>query len=372
VTRPTFPTVPSAFDAHWQPRPDNSGMLNLKSCEMQHPDADRLLAELLAQLPPQAAWQYPRQRPLIARLAEADGVSEDQVLLAAGSDSAIGMIVDALAVPAGRLVLQEPSFDSWLYYAALRGVPATRCAGLRGFPPAVTTVPLLAALRDGPAAVASLTNPGNPAGLVLPAAEVAELARAARDRGHLLVVDECYAAYCGLTHVPLLAAHPNLIVIRSLSKSCALAGARISAVFGSPELIGYLRRFKTDATVSAPAVALALAALSRSAELRAIRSDVIAIRDDFTGRVLAEHPGWAALPSGANFVTFCTGVPGEGDRIAGFLAARGIRIRSLDGIGGLDGGLRFSMASRERMMSVADELRAAGEARRDAVSGARG
>jgi histidinol-phosphate aminotransferase len=352
-----FPAKPAAFAVDWRPRGDTRSLLNLKSCELQHPAADQLLTEVIAGLSARDIWQYPYQGELVRTLSRSAQVGAESVLLTAGSSSAIAMIVDALAEPAGRLLLQEPAFDVWLYHAALRGVSTVRCTGLTGTPPAVITHDFADALRTGPPSVAVITNPGNPAGIVLPAAHIAQLAELAAAHGHVLVVDECYGAFSGLTHVPLLGRLPNLIVVRSLSKGWALAGARLAVVYGSAELIGYLRRFASDAAVSAPAVALAHALAARAGELAAICADVAAIREEFTAAVLRDHLQWTALPSGTNFVTFSTGVPGTGTRIQSALMKNGIRIRGLDDVAGLAGCVRFSIAHRDQMQRVTDLLR---------------
>lgn len=352
-----FATKPSVFDARWQPRGDYRSLLNLKSCEMQHPAADRLVTTVLAGLSARDVREYPYHLDVMTRLAELDGVDVANVLLTAGSCSAIGLVVDGLAEPAGAILLQEPVFDSWRYYAALRGVPTRNCPGLAGMPPVVTVEALRAAMAESAPAVVALTNPGNPTGQLIPLDEFAELAELAADRGHVLVVDECYGAFVGITHVPLIARYPNLLVLRSLSKCWALAGARLAVVFGAEPTIDYLRRFRNDSTVSAPAVALASGLLGHVDEFREIWADVVAIRDEFADRVLADHPEWTALRPGGNFITFAIGQPGAGARIEGELRRRRIRIRGLDDVPGMAGCLRLSLADRERMASVADALR---------------
>ena len=352
-----FRLAATVRDVTARPRADHRGVRNLKTCELQHPESDRLVAGLLARLGPRDVRDYPYLGDLLVRLAELDGVTEDRVALTAGSSAAIGLVVDAIAVPAGRLVLQEPEFDAWPHHANLRGVPVVRCRGFTGHPPSVTTEPLAEVLRTGPPAVVALTNPGNPGGQAVPLAEVAALADLAAAGGHLLVVDECYGAFGGVNHVPLLDAHPNLLVLRSLSKIWALAGARLAAVFGHPDLIDHLRRFRADSTVSGTAAALALGLTARVTELRRVWADVARIRDEFAARVVADHPGWIALPSAANFVTVLAGPPGSGAAVARFLAGRRVRVRGLDDVPGLAGGFRVSIAQEETMREVADLLR---------------
>lgn len=351
-----FPTLASARDAHWTARPDTAGVLNLKSCEMQLPSATKLLAEVLAEVGPDIVSRYPYQQATISKFAAADEVDTESVMLAAGSYSAIALIVDALAVPARRLLVQEPVFEGWLHFAALRAVPITRCLGVRGRPIEVCTLALERAMRTSEPAVVALTNPGNPTGVLLPLDEVARLARVASGCGHLLVIDECYAAFNGTSHVPLIQEHPNLIVLRSLSKSFALAGGRLALIFGHPLQIDYLRRFAVDSSVAGPTLALAHRLLDRMDELKSIWREIACIRDAFSDLVIATRPDWTPLPSVANFVTFDTGRSGGGRHVEQYLAARHIRVRSVEDVPGFNGCVRFSLAAPDIMRRVADQL----------------
>jgi hypothetical protein len=232
VGTPPARRPPGAASVSWSTRPDTRHLLNLKSCELQSPAAESLLADALARLTPADLWRYPYQRDLVELLAEAYTVPPECVALSAGSNAAIGTVVDALAVPAGRLITQEPSFESWLHFAALRGVPVTRCPGVAGPVPSTTVEAFETALASGPPAVAAITNPGNPVGDLVPLETIRRLARAAGDNGHVLVIDDCYGAFAGTEHLSLLTEFPHVLVIRSLSKSWGLAGARLAAKLG--------------------------------------------------------------------------------------------------------------------------------------------
>jgi histidinol-phosphate aminotransferase len=263
-----------------------------------------------------------------------------------------------VAVPAGRLILQEPAFESWPYFAALRGVPVTLCPGVAGRVPRTTVDDFEAALATGPSAVAALTNPGNPLGDLIPLETVRRLARVAGEHGHVLVVDDCYGAFAGTEHLSLLADHSHVLVLRSLSKSWGMAGARLAAVFGDASLIGYLQRFAMDSSVSAPALAVATQLCGRLDELRSVWREVAEVRDWFVERMRTVRPDWTPVPSTTNFTMFLTAGPGGGDRAAAALAAHGIRVRSVEHMQGLRGGVRISMAGHDAMRRVLDVLAA--------------
>ncbi|MFJ9378729.1 aminotransferase class I/II-fold pyridoxal phosphate-dependent enzyme [Streptomyces sp. NPDC101455] len=356
MTTPTrdavpFPVDQAALTVGHSPRRRFPGV-NLKSCELQHPLADRLVAEALRTLGVHDVRHYPVLTGVRAQLGAQHGVPAERVLLTAGSDTAIGLLVDAFAAPAGRLILPEPSFEAWRHYAGLRAVPVTGPRQLRGSPAGLDGSELLDAVRSHPSSVVALTNPASPSGLLVPPEEVAELARVCDLYGHLLVIDECYGAYADVTHTPLLTHHPRLVVLRSYSKSHALAGARVAAVFASEEIIGHLARYRPDSAVSAPALALLSALLGRSAEFAEVWRDVRAIRSEFADAVERIRPGWRRLEPAGNSVTFHTGSVHEPPLVARTLLERGFRIRALTDVPALERCLRISLADRMTMARV--------------------
>ncbi|QNP71082.1 aminotransferase class I/II-fold pyridoxal phosphate-dependent enzyme [Streptomyces roseirectus] len=352
---PRFPLRASALAVAHPPRRRFAGV-NLKSCELQHPLADRLVAEALRAVGVVDTRSYPVLAEVRGKLGARYGVGVEGVLVTAGSDSAIGMLVDAFAVPAGRLIVPEPAFEAWEYYARLRGVPVTSVRQLRGQPPRLDNAELFDAVRAHPPSVVALTSPAGLSGLPVPAEEVGFLADVCERYGHLLVVDECYGAYAGVTHTPLLVDHPRLVVVRSHSKSHALAGARIAAVFAGEDIAGHLAAYRPDSTVSGPALALLSELLERTAEFAEVWDDVRAIRDEFADAVEEVRPGWRRLPPGGNFVTFHTGSRDEPARAERALLDAGFRTRALTGVPGLGECLRISLADRPVMRRVVDVL----------------
>lgn len=346
---------PGAQDVTWSQRPDTRGMLNLKSGELRLASAERLLAEALSTLTPQALLSYPYQGELLAKLASLWSVPEESMALTAGSTSAIAALVEAYAVPAGRLVLQEPAFPAWRDQAVLSGVSVVSCPGVTGTPPRVTLTALTQAM-EGPPAVVVLTNPGNPLGELLPREEVAALARRAQERGHLLVVDECYGEFARADHLSLLADHPHLVVVRSLSKVWAMAGARLAVVFAHPDVTAYLQKFFLSAPVSGTALAVAQALADQPTRLAAIWAELAEIRTWFVAELARRCPAWTCLPSVTNFVTVDTGEAGGGAEVARRLADHGVRVRALDDLEGFDGCWRIAMTDRPDLERVLDLL----------------
>ncbi|WP_069869603.1 aminotransferase class I/II-fold pyridoxal phosphate-dependent enzyme [Streptomyces malaysiensis] len=349
-----FPLGTETLGVSRQPRERRPGTLNLKSCELQHPWSDRLVGDELAALTLRDTIAYPFQDRVLDTLCAYHGLESTNILLTAGSDNGIGLVVDALVRPVGRLLLQEPAFEAWRHYAALRRVRVTGVPGVIGTPPVADPNPLLDALRDAPGpSVAAVTNPGSPSGLLFSPSTMRRFAETARALGHLLVIDEAYGDFVHVSHAPLVAEFPNVVVVHSYSKAFALAGLRISALLGHPDLCEHIGRFRSENAVGAPGVALLERLAPQRERWREIWRDVRAIRRDFVDRILAAHPEWRVLQPGANFATFWSPDPATADAARDHLAAHHVRIRSLSGVPGLGGCFRVSLAGRPQMRRVA-------------------
>src|SRR5436190_2057945 len=83
----------------------------------------------------------------------------------------------------------------------------------------------------------------------------------------VVVVDEAYVDFApaGSTALPLLASHPNVMVLRTFSKSFSLAGMRIGLAFGHPDLIAEIAKVKDSYNLSRVAIAAGTAALGEVA-----------------------------------------------------------------------------------------------------------
>ena len=78
-----------------------------------------------------------------------------------------------------------------------------------------------------------------------------------------VVVDEAYAEFAGRSVLPLRDRYPRLVVVRTLSKAHALAGARVGFAVARPETLAPIVSFRAPASVSTVSAALATAALRR-------------------------------------------------------------------------------------------------------------
>ncbi|MFH9657074.1 aminotransferase class I/II-fold pyridoxal phosphate-dependent enzyme [Streptomyces sp. NPDC017248] len=352
-----FPTTPAMRTLRPRRRDHVPGQLNLKSCELLHPAVERWYADQLGRLGPATVVQYPLTGPARDAVAAHFGQDPARALLTPGSDHAIHLVAEALAAPAGRLVVARPHFDSWSTCAVrfgfrLDGVDMPHRAPM-------DVDPLIERLRSGPPAVLVITQPDSITGQSYTRAQLTRAVAAAHRHGSVLVVDTCYLAYArdGESTVRELPAWDNAVRINSFSKSHGLAGARIGAVLAPEPIIDYLARWSPDGMLSHLSLALLERALAEPEVFRSARAEVRTARAELARAVEETLPGWSARPTQANFVAFDAG-PDDAERAYAALLEGGIRTRLLRDVPGFSGGLRIATPSRSAVRRVTDVLAA--------------
>jgi len=222
--------------------------LRLDKNERCLPYPARVVRAMLAGLPPESLTAYPDLLPLYEKLAKHHGVGVDNLAITAGSELAIRYLFEAYLERGDEVVLLDPSFAMFEVYAALCG--ARPAAVAFGRQMCVTPEQILRRIGRRTRIVA-LANPNNPTGTVLSEEGLLAIVRRAAAVGALVLVDEAYFEFYGrsmLGHVPRL---ENLVVTRTFSKACGLAGIRLGYAVGHQAVIATLNKLQPIDHVSA-------------------------------------------------------------------------------------------------------------------------
>ena len=266
---------------------------------------------------------------LTAALAARHGVPPQGVALGTGSVAVLGHLLQAYCGPGDEVVMAWRSFEAYPIAVQVAGATAIR-------------VPLTSDARhDLPAMAAAVTDrtralvvcsPNNPTGPVVRHAEMVELLRVVPPRV-VVVLDEAYVDYVRIEVADggaLMAAHPNLVVLRTFSKAAGLAALRVGYAIGDPEVIAPVRAVATPFGVSTLAQVAALAALEPTVqvELRTRVEATVAER----ARVVAglAGQGWQVPDAQGNFVWLPTV---RATALAADAAAHGVLVRPFEGEG---------------------------------------
>jgi histidinol-phosphate aminotransferase len=260
----------------------------------------------------------PNSDRLRAGVAAYHGVAFGQVFVGNGSDEVLAHAFMALLKHEQPILFPDISYSFYpvycgLYEIAHRTIPLTEQFEIRVDDYFVPNGGII------------FPNPNAPTGRLLARAEIERLLAGNPDS--VVVVDEAYIDFGGESAVPLVARHPQLLVIRTLSKSHALAGLRVGYAIGQPHLIEALVRVK-DSFNSYPldrfAQAGALASIEDHAYFESICAKVVATRTRLVAAMQAL--GFDVLPSAANFI-FARHPAHEGAALAAALRERNIIVR---------------------------------------------
>jgi histidinol-phosphate aminotransferase len=196
-------------------------------------------------------------------------------------------------------------------------------------------------------------NPNNPTGTVVGRAAVdLFLERVPRDL--LVVFDEAYREFVTAPDFPdgveLLAAHENVLVLRTFSKAYGLAALRVGYAIGRPDVIDALRKVRVPFGVNALAQAAALASLAAEGQMRARVDSVIAERERLSAAIA--ELGLPVVASEANFLWL--DLPAEALALGGFSERKGVVVRSF-----ADVGVRVTIGTAEENDRLLAVLRAA-------------
>ena len=260
----------------------------------------------------------PQSTALRAALATYHDVKPEQVFVGNGSDEVLAHAFAALLKHDAPLLFPDVTYSFYPVYCRLFGI--THAA-----------VPLDAAMRirvadyRRPAGAVILANPNAPTGIALSRAEIAALLADHPDVP--VVIDEAYVDFGAETAIPLVADHPNLLVVHTMSKSRALAGLRVGYAIGDADLIEGLTRVKDSFNsypLGRPAQAGAIASLEDDAYFQESRARVIAGRERLSRGL--DRLGFEVLPSAANFV-FARHPAADGAALAAALRQQAVIVR---------------------------------------------
>jgi histidinol-phosphate aminotransferase len=263
--------------------------------------------------------RYPDPAPATRTVAARHGRDSDEVLLTAGGAEAFVLLARALRPR--HAVCVHPSFTE--PEAALRAAGHT-VEQLRLDPPYVLDPGRIPDDAD----LVVVGNPTNPTGVVHE--RLAELCRP----GRVTVVDEAFMdAVPGEPHTLAGERLPGLVVVRSLTKTWALAGLRVGYLLAEPDVVERLRAVQPLWSVSTPALAALDACLMRGPVKQAERDAVetASLRGDLERRLTAL--GVEVSPGSQAPYLLCR-VPGRPD-VRSLLRDHGIAVRRGDTFPGL-------------------------------------
>jgi histidinol-phosphate aminotransferase len=289
-------------------------------------------------------------------LATRWGTRPDQLILGNGSNELLLQVFLVFGGHGRKTLLFHPTYSMHGRLTVLAG--GTVVEEMVGLPYELTKDRALAAMAKARPEIVVFTTPNNPTGNTIDGDLILEVAE--RYPETLVLVDEAYSDFAGLTIVPRMNQHPNMVVSKTFSKVLAAAGLRLGALIVSPELMGYFTAAALPYNVSALTLAVATRIARDEASVRR-RLELAAKERGRMYSALRRVPAIDVFPSVTNFILFRLHEGKPADVHARFVE-QSVLIRDISMWPGCDGCLRASLGTpdeNDRFIAALDIVFAA-------------
>jgi histidinol-phosphate aminotransferase len=300
-----------------------------------------IVKEALAKLDTFHVYPDPESRQIRRLLAEYHQISEKQIVMGAGADELIDLIMRIVINPGDKIINCPPTFGMYAFDGALNQAEVISVPRNTDF--SLDMPLLLEAVERTQPKLMFIASPNNPDGGVLSAQEFEQLFNLPL----LLVVDEAYTQFSEVdsSFIDKVEDHQNLIVLRTFSKWAGLAGLRIGyGIFPTP-FVPMLMKAKQPYNVSAAAEGAAVVTMQHIEQSHDRIQKIIAERENLY-TMLEDVPWLKPYPSQANFV-LCRVEGKSALAVKQVLRSQGILIRYFNKPG-LDDHIRISVGTPEQ------------------------
>ncbi|MBI2086440.1 histidinol-phosphate transaminase [Candidatus Daviesbacteria bacterium] len=261
---------------------------------------------------------YPEYGELEEKLAIYAGVDEDQILVTNGSDQAIDLIFRTFTEASDKVIIPTPSFAMFYQSAQIVGNKILR--------PLYTKENLSFPLEEvfgminESVKLIIVCNPNNPTGTPVSVEDIQKIAQKASNS--IVLVDEAYFEFSGITAVSLINKYPNIIVTRTLSKAFGLPSLRVGYIVAPKVYIQELLKVRGPYDVNMVAYTAALAAIVDLKGMQKYVSEVMTQAKPMVEGFFTENK-ITFYSSSANFILF----KADNDRVEQLLKENGILVR---------------------------------------------
>ena len=273
-------------------------------------------------------------------------ITKEMIFCGNGSDEVLSFVFYAFFDDDKKVVTPEFSYSFYPVYAGYYGIELEKVALKADFSLDANKMVELGQNSSG----MIFANPNAPTGIALSTAEIKNmLDKFPKDK--VFVVDEAYADFGTESAISLLKDYPNLLIVRTFSKSISLAGMRIGFTVGNPELIKALTTVKNSFNhfpVDIICKTAAKAALSAFDYYEKITKEIVDTREWFSEEL--SKKGYSVIPSKTNFI-FVKKANVPGKDIYEQVKKAGLLIRHF-ATPGIEDFVRISIGTKEQMTQL--------------------
>lgn len=329
-------------------QPKKEKMIKLNTNENPYPPAPGV-AEAIQNLDVARLRLYPdpKVEKLVHAIAEYYGLQDNQVFVGVGSDDVLAMIFMTFFNSSKPIVFPDITYSFYDVWADMLRIPYEQIPLDENF----RIVPSTYKRANGGVI---FPNPNAPTGELMSLSAVEEILLANPDV--IVVVDEAYIDFGGVSALPLIDRYENLIVVQTFSKSRSLAGSRIGFAMANPTLIKYLNDVKysfNSYTMDTITIEAGTASIRDRGYFEETRNKIIATRE-WTKKEL-KRLGFAFGDSKSNFI-FASHEKVQAEDIMKELREHDIYVRHFTKPSRIRNYLRISIGTDEEMKTLIDCL----------------
>lgn len=276
-------------------QPQDERMIKLNTNENPYPPAPGVL-RALKEFDTDKLRLYPEPtcKVLVDAIAKSYGLDSSQVFVGVGSDDVLAMIFLTFFNSKKPVLFPDITYSFYDVWADMLRIPYEVRALDENF---------LIKKEDyyGENGGVIFPNPNAPTGILMELSEIEDII--AHNRDVIVVVDEAYIDFGGVSALPLIEKYDNLLVVQTFSKSRSLAGMRVGYAMGNQKLIRYINDVKysfNSYTMNQTALALGVEAIRDRAYFEETRQKIIDTRE-WTKKEL-KALGFAFGDSMSNFI----------------------------------------------------------------------
>jgi histidinol-phosphate aminotransferase len=325
-------------------QPQDGVYVKLNTNENPYPPSPKVIAALKDAVNEKLRlYPDPNAVNVKKKVAEIFSTKPERVMAGNGSDELLTIIIRCFVGQGDKVVYPYPTYLLYKTLSEIQDARACIVDFLEDY-----SLPEEILVED--ATVTFICNPNSPSGTMVSVDKVSDLAKKVNG---VLVVDEAYVDFADDNCLRLVDEHPNIIILRTLSKSYSLAGMRLGFAVAQEDLIKGMMKVKDSYNVDRLSMASAIAALDDQATFRENVARIKKTREHLINSL--KKLGFFVYPSQANFVMIRCQNAHNAKGIYEELKRKKILIRYIDQPK-LDDCLRITVGTDDEINTLLDKL----------------
>lgn len=264
---------------------------------------------------------YPNKNELISLISARENIEKECISITNGSDEAIRLIFETFGKKDKDLISISPTFEMYDVYCNIFGLKHVSVSYDEDFNISIDDI--VEKINKNTSLV-SLLNPNSPIGNVFNRDDVKKIIERAKKFGAIVIIDEAYFYFCPDTYIYFTKEYDNVLVLRTFSKLCSMAGLRIGYVCGNKNLIHYIDNAQSTYNVNSIAILFASELLKKPDLIEGL------IKEEKEGHEFLayelERNGYKYYSAYGNYILFRSKI--DANKLIDRMKDRGILIRT--------------------------------------------